>query len=227
MSIPYKRLFIFMALLLSANSFAHGVDSQTENFLSTHTNQALGAFMYIGAKHMLTGYDHILFLIGVIFFLYRPRDILIYVSLFTLGHSLTLLIGVLTQLQLNSYLVDAIIASSIIYKGFDNLNGFKILLHKQPNTKIAVLAFGFIHGFGLATKLQDFKFAPEHLLNHLLAFNIGVEIGQCIALLFILTLLNIWRRYQSYYQFSVITNSLLMSAGWLLFAYQLTAYVSS
>lgn len=216
-----------VALLLinfTDNCFAHGVDSHTEYFLTTNHEVAIAPFLYIGAKHMLTGYDHLLFLLGVIFFLFRSKDILIYVSLFTLGHSLTLLIGVLNQIQLNAYLIDAIIGISVFYKGFDNLGGFKQLLGRQPNTKKAVFIFGLFHGFGLATKLQDFALPQESLFNNLLAFNIGVEVGQCVALLFILTLLGFWRRYRSYPTFSTGTNTLLMSAGLTLFGYQITGY---
>lgn len=214
-------------LLISTYCFAHGVDSHTEHFLTTNQGAAIIPFLYIGAKHMVTGYDHLLFLLGVIFFLFRSRDILIYVSLFTLGHSLTLLFGVLNHINVNANLIDAVIGFSIIYKGFDNLGGFKRLLGFQPNTKIAVLIFGLFHGFGLATKLQDFSLPQENLITNMLAFNLGVEVGQCIALLFILTLLGFWRRQNSYYSFSTITNTLLMSSGFILFGYQMTAYIIS
>lgn len=181
-------------------------------------------FLYIGAKHMLTGYDHILFLLGVIFFLYRPKDILIYVSLFTIGHSLTLLLGVLANISINAYLIDAIIAFSIVYKGFDNLGGFKVLFGIQPDTKVAVLIFGLFHGFGLATKLQEFEMGKEGLFTNLIGFNLGVEIGQFLALIFVLLLLRIWRNYESFQRFSTLTNTLLMAAGFVLLAYQLTGY---
>ncbi|MFW5443236.1 MAG: HupE/UreJ family protein [Methylococcaceae bacterium] len=224
-----KNIFLIGLLLLAFNvsCFAHGVDSNTAHFLTTTQGSAIGPFLYIGAKHMVTGYDHLLFLVGVIFFLFRSRDILIYVSLFTLGHSLTLLFGVLNHINVNVYLVDAVIAFSIIYKGFDNLGGFKKLLGIQPNTKIAVLIFGLFHGFGLATKLQDFSLPQDSLITNMLAFNVGVEIGQCIALLFILTLLGFWRRHRSYITFSTTSNTLLMSGGLVLLGYQLTAYFIS
>ena len=220
-------IVVFLLVLFNEATFAHGVDHSTAHFLTTNQQSAIGAFIYIGAKHMLTGYDHLLFLIGVIFFLFRGRDILLYVSLFTLGHSLTLLFGVFSHIQLNVYLIDAIIALSIIYKGFDNLGGFKKLMGIQPNTKIAVFIFGLFHGFGLATKLQDFSLPPDYLIQHLLAFNFGVELGQCLALLFIVTLLGFWRRYHSYFSFAITSNTLLMSSGWVLFAYQMTAYFTT
>ncbi len=224
-----KNTFFFITLLLFVNesSFAHGVDSSTEHFLTNNRDAAIGPFLYIGAKHMLTGYDHLLFLVGVIFFLFRAKDVLLYVSFFTLGHSLTLLFGVFSQIHLNAHLIDAIIAFSIIYKGFDNLGGFKQMLGVQPNTKVAVLVFGLFHGFGLATKLQDFALPEENLITNLLAFNVGVEIGQCIALLFILTLFGFWRRYNSYYTFATASNTLLMSAGFVLLGYQMTGYITS
>ncbi|MCK5888461.1 MAG: HupE/UreJ family protein [Methylococcales bacterium] len=220
-------LLTMLLLLVSSQSFAHGVDSSSEQFLTTNQDIAIAPFLYIGAKHMVTGYDHILFLIGVIFFLFRSRDIFIYVSLFTLGHSITLLLGVLNQIQVNAYLIDAIIGFSIVYKGFDNLSGFKQIFGFQPNTKIAVLTFGLFHGLGLATKLQDFNLPEENLFINLVSFNIGVEIGQCLALLFILIIVGFWRRYRSYYLFATTSNTLLMSGGLVLIGYQLTGYFTT
>ncbi|PCH61929.1 MAG: hypothetical protein COC19_03710 [SAR86 cluster bacterium] len=212
------------ASLFSFSLFAHGVDDSTRDFIMNNEGAAIVPFLYIGAKHMVTGYDHLLFLVGVIFFLYRPRDILIYVSFFTLGHSTTLLFGVFSEIQVNAYLIDAIIGLSIVYKGFDNLGGFKRLLGFQPNTKAAVLIFGLFHGFGLATKLQEFEFSEVGLLQNILAFNVGVEIGQFMALALILILLSLWRRHRTYLQFSVISNTLLMSSGLVLCLYQMTGF---
>jgi HupE / UreJ protein len=211
-------------LALSTNLSAHGVDANTQHFLSANQGVAIGPFLYFGAKHMVTGYDHLLFLVGVIFFLFRVRDVLIYVSLFTLGHSVTLLLGVLQGYQVNSYLIDAIIGLSIVYKAFDNLGGFRRLLGFQPNNKIAVAVFGLFHGFGLATKLQDFALPKEHLWKNLLAFNVGVELGQFVALFFILIGLACWRKSPSFYTFAATTNTLLMTGGLTLFGYQLTGY---
>lgn len=224
----FKKLVSFsLILLLSITGsavFAHGMDDGTKAFLLNNQGTAFMAFLYIGAKHMLTGYDHLLFLVGVIFFLYRPKDILIYVSFFTLGHSLTLLLGVLSDISINAFLIDAIIAFSIVYKGFDNLGGFRNVFGVQPNTKAAVLIFGLFHGFGLAAKLQDFKMEKEGLLTNLLGFNIGVEVGQFLALIFVLLLISIWRNFESFKRFSTLTNTLLMAAGFTLIAYQLTGY---
>lgn len=225
-----SKKIIFLVLLFLAgitSVFAHGVDENTQTFLTGNDGVAFGPFLYIGAKHMLTGYDHLLFLVGVIFFLYRPKEVLLYVSFFTIGHSATLLLGVMCNIAINAYLIDAVIALSIVYKGFDNLGGFKRFFGKQPNTKAAVLIFGLFHGFGLASKLQDFKFEKEGLFTNLLGFNIGVEIGQFIALTFVLILITLWRRHPSFMKFSTVTNTLLMAAGFVLIGYQLTGYFTS
>lgn len=216
---------LLSAALLPAYLFAHGVDESTQDFLANNQGVAIMPFLYIGAKHMVTGYDHLLFLVGVIFFLYKLKDVLIYVSFFTLGHSLTLLLGVFNDIQVNAYVIDAIIGLSIVYKGFDNLGGFKRLTGFQPNTKVAVLIFGLFHGFGLATKLQEFEFGGDGLLPNLLAFNVGVEIGQFIALGFVLLAFGFWRRSASFLNFSTVTNTLLMSGGLLLALYQTTGYL--
>jgi len=220
-------LSFVIAYALAYSAMAHGVDDSTQSFLLSNQGTAIIPFLYIGAKHMVTGYDHLLFLVGVLFFLFRNRDVLIYVSLFTLGHSLTLLLGVWYEFQVNAYLIDAIIGLSIVYKGFDNLGGFKRLLGFQPSTKLAVLIFGLFHGFGLATKLQEFELGGEGLFQNLLAFNVGVELGQFFALAFVLILLSYWRRYPSYLNFSTISNTALMSAGFMLTLLQLTGYFTS
>ena len=219
-------IFILLCLF-TITSYAHGVDDETKSFLLGNKGVAFGPFLYIGTKHMVTGYDHLLFLVGVIFFLYRPKEIILYVSFFTIGHSITLLLGVMTDIQLNIFLIDAIIALSIVYKGFDNLGGFKKFFGKQPNTKAAVLIFGLFHGFGLATKLQEFNFDREGLFTNLLGFNLGVEIGQFLALGLVLLVLSFWRRYSSYTKFANITNMLLMAAGFLLIGFQLTGYFTT
>jgi hypothetical protein len=220
-------VLILILYTIDNNGFAHGVDGDTQTFLSGNEGVAFGPFLYIGAKHMITGYDHLLFLVGVIFFLYRPKEVLLYVSFFTIGHSLTLLLGVMADISINSYLIDAIIALSIVYKGFDNLGGFKRFFGTQPNTKAAVLIFGLFHGFGLASKLQEFRFDREGLFTNLIGFNVGVEIGQFIALAFVLIIISLWRRYQSFMKFSNLTNTMLMAAGFVLLGYQLTGYFTS
>ncbi|MBL4765954.1 MAG: HupE/UreJ family protein [Colwellia sp.] len=215
---------IILALGLPIEVFAHGVDESTRTFLQQNTGIQVIPFLYIGAKHMITGYDHLLFLVGVLFFLYRSRDVLLYVSMFTLGHSVTLLFGVISDIQVNAYLIDAIIGLSVVYKGFDNLGGFKQLLGKSPNAKLAVLIFGLFHGFGLATKLQEFQLAEDGLITNLVAFNVGVELGQFTALAFILLIINFWRKHSSFSKFATSSNCLLMTAGFMLMGYQLTGY---
>jgi hypothetical protein len=220
-------LFSLIALLtiwLPITVFAHGVDESTRLFLQQNTGIQIIPFLYIGAKHMVTGYDHLLFLVGVLFFLYRSWDILLYVSMFTLGHSITLLFGVISDIQVNAYLIDAIIGLSVVYKGFDNLGGFDRLFGKSPNAKLAVLIFGLFHGFGLATKLQEFQLPDDGLIANLIAFNVGVELGQFTALAFILLIINYWRKHSSFTRFATNANSLLMSAGFMLIGFQLTGY---
>ncbi|MBV2130308.1 MULTISPECIES: HupE/UreJ family protein [Chromatiaceae] len=219
-------LYLLLAVLalISVEAIAHGVDDSTRAFLEQNQGVQFVPFLYIGAKHMITGYDHLLFLVGVIFFLYRSRDVLLYVTMFTIGHSTTLLLGVLSDIQVNAYLIDAIIGLSVIYKGFDNLGGFKRCFKWQPNTQWAVLIFGLFHGFGLATKLQEFQLPAEGLFTNLVAFNIGVELGQFAALALILIVINAWRKWPSFQRFSTLTNTALMSAGVMLMGYQLTGY---
>ena len=217
-------LIALLAIWLPIDVFAHGVDEKTREFLLNNTGIQIIPFLYIGAKHMVTGYDHLLFLVGVLFFLYRSRDVLLYVSMFTLGHSLTLLFGVISNIQVNAYLIDAIIGLSVIYKGFDNLDGFKHLFGKSPDAKLAVLIFGLFHGFGLATKLQEFQLPDDGLIANLIAFNVGVELGQFTALAFILLVINFWRKHNSFARFAIYTNCLLMSAGFILVGFQLTGY---
>lgn len=220
---------IFGLMIATGQCFAHGVDENTKQFLIGNEGIAIIPYLYIGAKHMVTGYDHLLFLVGVIFFLYKTKDILIYVSLFTLGHSLTLLTGVLGDIQVNAYLIDAIIGFSIIYKGFDNLGGFKQLFKFQPNTKIAVLIFGLFHGFGLATKIQEFEIAENGLVGNLISFNVGVEIGQVLALGIVLIFLGYIRSLSInnksiYANVTTLINMSLIGAGTLLMLFQLTSY---
>lgn len=217
-------LLMITGFFASFSLMAHGVDDATKQFLEANQGAAIFPFIYIGAKHMVTGYDHLLFLVGVIFFLFRSKDVVIYVSLFTLGHSLTLLYGVFSDIQINAYLIDAIIGLSVVYKGFDNLGGFKRLLGYQPNTKLAVMIFGLFHGFGLATKIQEFKLPEDGLVTNILSFNVGVEIGQFLALGMVLIILSFWRRHRSYLSFATLTNTALMSAGFMLIGLQLTGY---
>ena len=213
-----------LAVLLSEGVCAHGVAEDDKAFIEQTGGMRLLPFIYLGAKHMVTGYDHLLFLFGVIFFLYRMKDIGVYVTLFALGHSTTLLFGVLTGTHVNPYIVDTIIGLSVVYKALDNLGAFERVLGFQPNTRAAVLIFGFFHGFGLATKLQEFALAQEGLVPNIVAFNIGVEIGQLLALSAILIAMGFWRRTDAFRRQAFGANVALMAAGFVLMGYQLTGY---
>ncbi len=224
-------LLVGLALLLlllqgaADMALAHGVQGKDATFVAENSGPQPIAFLYLGAKHMVTGYDHLLFLLGVIFFLYRLKDVALYVTLFSIGHSITLLAGVLGKINVNPFLVDAVIGLSVAYKAFDNLGGFKTVFGVQPDTRLAVLGFGLIHGFGLATKLQALELSPDGLLINMIAFNIGVELGQLIALAVILGAIIWWRARASFNKQAIAANGALMVAGFLLVAYQLAGYV--
>jgi hypothetical protein len=219
-----RLALIVIALLIPAVLEAHGVSSRDGRFLQSLDGAAVGPLMYLGAKHMVTGYDHLLFLVGVVFFLLRARDILLYVSLFTIGHSVTLLLGVLGGIRVNPYLIDAVIGFSVVYKAFENMDGFRRFFNVQPNTRIAVLVFGFFHGFGLATKLQDFALSKNGLVPNILSFNVGVEIGQVLALAAVLIALTYWRTRSGFLRHAFMTNAVVMGCGFLLIGYQLSGY---
>jgi hypothetical protein len=224
---PCGLLLALGAMLLPALACAHGVTGGDQAFLEQNAGRNLLVFTYLGAKHMVTGYDHLLFLFGVVFFLYRMRDVGAYVTLFAIGHSITLLLGVLGGFHVNAYLVDAIIGLSVVYKALDNLNAFQKWFGFQPNTKLAVLIFGFFHGFGLATKLQDFELSRDGLVPNMLAFNVGVELGQLLALAGILIVMGFWRRSSAFNRQAFAANTVLMTAGFVLIGYQLTGYFVS
>ena len=218
-------LACLVVLLSPAEALAHGVAAGDKGYIQEIAGVHLVPFAYLGAKHMVTGYDHLLFLVGVIFFLYRLKDIGVYVTLFAVGHSTTLLVGVLTGVSVSSFLIDAIIGLSVVYKALDNLGAFPRWFGSQPNTKAATLIFGFFHGFGLATKILDFEVSPNGLIPNLLAFNVGVEIGQLLALSAVLIAMSYWRRTPSFTRHAYTTNVALMAAGFLLMGYQLAGFV--
>ena len=218
-------LIVALVAIISSPVSAHNVSSKDALFLLSLNGPAIIPLMYLGAKHMVTGYDHLLFLVGVIFFLYRLKDILLYVSLFTVGHSITLLGGALGGIRVDPYLVDAIIGLSIVYKGFENMGGFRSVLGDQPDTRIAVLIFGLFHGFGLATKLQQFELSPNGLVENIVSFNVGVEIGQLLALTAVLIGLTYWRTRPGYLRHAYVTNAALMTAGFVFAGYQLAGFV--
>lgn len=217
-------LSLLPLLVLSNAAFAHGVSSDDAAFLESVSGFSFFPYLYLGAKHMFTGYDHLLFLAGVIFFLYRMKDVALYISLFAIGHSITLLVGVLGGIRADAYIVDAIIGLSVVYKGFENIGGFK-RLGININTRAAVFLFGLVHGFGLSTKLQDLSLTQEGLVPNIISFNIGVELGQLSALAFILLAFQFWRQHDSFIKGAVATNLVIMTAGFMLFGYQLTGYL--
>jgi hydrogenase/urease accessory protein HupE len=219
-------LAIACAALMAAGAAAHDISDANRNFVQSLEGPAPIPFLYLGAKHMVTGIDHVLFLIGVVFFLYRLRDVVLYVSMFTIGHSLTLLGGVLGNVGLNSSLVDAVIGLSVVYKAVENLGGFE-KLGLAIDTRLAVLAFGLFHGMGLATKLMDLDMDSNGLLANLVAFNVGVELGQIVVLTVVVLLLNLWRGSPSFKGGARLANFALAAAGVILTGYHLTEYLSS
>ncbi|WP_241033825.1 HupE/UreJ family protein [Vibrio maerlii] len=220
-------LYLTLAVLglMSNDAFAHAIAQGDKGYIQEITGTNIPAFMYLGAKHMVTGYDHILFLLGVIFFLYKMKHIALYVSLFAFGHSSTMLLGVYFNIGINSYIIDAIIGLSVVYKAMDNLGAFQRWFGVQPNTKVATLLFGFCHGFGLSSKIIEYDISPDGLIPNLLAFNIGVELGQLLALGTILIVMGFWRRHSNFAKQAYSANVVMMSLGFMLIGYQLTGYV--
>jgi hypothetical protein len=223
-----RSIAALVLLVFSAGAWlcadAHGIAGKDAEFVAQNTGVQIFPFLYLGAKHMVTGYDHLLFILGVIFFLYRLTHVALYVTLFSIGHSITLLSGVLGSVHVNPYLVDAVIGFSVVYKALDNLGAFQTLFGWQPNTKIAVLVFGLVHGFGLATKLQDLNPSKEGLVANMVSFNVGVEIGQLIALTVMLVLILSWRKSAGFVRHAALANALIMMAGFILVEYQLAGY---
>jgi hypothetical protein len=213
------------AVVFATAALAHNIGGTDAAFVAATRGPDPVPFLYLGAKHMVTGYDHLLFLVGVIFFLFRMRDIVLYVSLFSLGHSITLLTGVYFQIRVDPHLVDAVIGLSVAWKALENLGGFRTLFGVQPDPRAAVFGFGLIHGFGLATKLQALNLNPDGLLVNLLAFNVGVEIGQGLALVVILAAMVLWRRTRTFEPMAQGVNVLLMLAGFVLAGHQIAGYV--
>lgn len=222
------RLTLLMMLacvsLCSSSVFAHGVTSGDKGYIQESSGMMPVPFVYLGAKHMITGYDHLLFLFGVIFFLYKMKDVSIYVTLFAVGHVITLLSGVLFEISISAHIIDAIIGFSVAYKALDNMGAFQRWFGFQPNTKAATLIFGLFHGFGLATKILEYDISPDGLLINLLSFNLGVEIGQILALAAILIVMGYWRRSDGFMKHAYSANTVLMTAGFILVGYQLTGY---
>ncbi len=220
-------LLALLVLGFGAAAHAHNVTPGDAGYIQEIWGVHIVPFMYLGAKHMVTGYDHILFLFGVVFFLYNFRNVAIYVSLFAIGHSITMLLGVWYGWGVNAYIVDAIIGFSVVYKALDNLGVFGKWFGHQPNTKIATLIFGLIHGTGLATKLLEYQISEDGLLPNLLAFNVGVEIGQILALCVILIVMGYLRRSENFSRYAVAINVVMILLGLALMAQHIFGYFHS
>lgn len=219
-----KGFLLLICAFVASGAYAHGVSEGDQSFVESARGVNIIPYIYLGAKHMVTGYDHLLFLFGVIFFLYRLKDVGKYVTLFAVGHSVTLLAGVMLDIKANAFIIDAVIGLSVVYKALDNLGAFKTILGFEPNPKVAVLVFGFFHGFGLATKIQELSISKDGLFTNLVSFNIGVELGQLIALSLILLVMSLWRQTANFKRSATFANGLLMTAGLVLAGWQLSGY---
>ncbi|MEM8583171.1 MAG: HupE/UreJ family protein [Bacteroidota bacterium] len=219
-----KFLALFLLFLPPVLLMAHGVSDADQETLS---NGGLLSYIWVGAKHMVTGYDHLLFLAGVIFYLSNFRDIVRFITVFTLGHSITLIGATYLGIKADEHLIDAVIALSVLYKGFENLGGFeKIFNTKSPNLLRMVFLFGLIHGFGLSTRLQSFDLGSGQFLAKIVSFNVGVELGQILALIPIVFIITRWQKLKSYDAFYKAVNTYLIIAGVFLFIYQMNGYFS-
>lgn len=220
-------LSLFVFAFGIGDALAHNVTEGDAGYIQEIWGVNLIPFTYLGAKHMVTGYDHILFLLGVVFFLYKMKDVAIYVSLFALGHSMTMLAGVWFGWGVNAYIIDAIIGLSVVYKALDNLGAYQRWFGVQPDTKAATLIFGLFHGTGLATKILEYRIASEGLLPNLLAFNVGVEVGQILALAVILIVMGYWRKSAGFFRQAYTANVVMMSLGFMLMGYHITGYFAA
>lgn len=221
MSFKFSKILLLLYLLCPLLVLAHEVSSADQEILRSG---GLLSYIRVGATHMLTGYDHLLFLTGVIFFLTGFKDILKFITVFTIGHCITLIGATYLGITANEHLVDAVIALSILYKGFENLGGFKKLSLKAPNLLLMVGLFGLIHGFGLATRLQSFDIGDDQFLGKILCFNLGVELGQVLALIPIVFIITLSRKHPQFPAFYKAVNWYLVLAGIGLCGYQLYGY---
>lgn len=218
------------SLMAAAMSFspvlalAHGISAaDKQRMLEGGYLQYVG----LGATHMLTGYDHLLFLFGVVFFLTTFKEITKFVTVFTIAHCITLIFATFFKITMNYFIIDAVIAISVMYKGFDNNGGFqKYLQMKSPNMLTMVFIFGLIHGFGLSTRLQQLPLGDDKMgmLGRILSFNVGVEIGQVAALCGMVAVLALWRKRPSFQKFSWVFNQGIIFAGILLLFMQLHGF---
>ncbi len=211
-------------LLVPVLVFGHDVSGGDRELLE---NGGLLAYIWVGAKHMLTGYDHLLFLVGVIFFLKEFRQIVRFITAFTLGHSITLISATYLGLTVNEFIIDAIIGLSVFYKGFENLGLFQQTFKVNPPHLLnMVFVLGLIHGLGLSARLQSFTVEQEGILLKILSFTLGVELGQILALIPIVYFINFRRKKDSFEPFFKAVNTYLILAGIALAAYQISQYIS-
>ena len=215
-------LLAIAALLMVSQAFGHGMSVAEKQSIIDGGNLR---YMWLGASHMLSGYDHLLFVFGIIFFLTRFKDIVKYITAFTLGHSATLIYATFTGLQINYFLIDAVIGLSVAYIAFANLDGFKKYLDiKPPNLVLVIVVLGLIHGLGLSTRLQQLPLSEDQLLMNIISFNIGIELGQIAALTVMLVVLAGWRMTARFVQFSRVSNVFLVIAGFYLAMMQMHGY---
>ena len=218
----FVSLLSIALLIFSGETWAHGMSDADKLAIVEGGNLR---YLWLGATHMLTGYDHLLFVFGIIFFLTSFRDIVKYITAFTLGHSVTLILATFNQIQLNYFLIDALIGLSVAYVAFANLDGFRKYLHIQPPNMLAmVVLFGLVHGFGLSTRLQELPLSSDGLLLNIVSFNAGIELGQIAALTVMLALLAGWRKARSFSAFSLSSNLMLIFAGAFFFLFQMHGY---
>lgn len=227
MAMRLSLAVLTLLVLVPGPLLAHDVTPGDAGYIQEIWGVHIIPFIYLGAKHMITGYDHILVLLGVVFFLYHMREVALYVSLFALGHSVTMLLGVWYGWGINAYVIDAIIGLSVVYKALDNLGAFQKWFGVQPNTKAATLIFGLFHGTGLASKILEYEIAEDGLLANLLAFNVGVEVGQLLALFVILIVMGYWRRNPGFMRQATYANLIMVFLGVLLTYQQVAGYFAS
>ena len=215
----WKITSVLIALLGTSTVYAHGISAADKQLM---LEGGYMQYIWLGASHMLTGYGHLLFLFGVMFFLTKFKDVVKFITAFTIGHCITLIFATFMGITANYFLVDAVIALTVIYKGFDNIDGFKKYLGTEsPNLGALVFIFGLIHGFGLSTRLQQLPLGEDGLLLRIISFNVGVEVGQIMALSAMLLVLARWRKMESFIRLSVAANVALMIVGAMLFLMQM------
>ena len=217
-----RWLLAILIALLASQVFGHGMSEAEKQTIIEGGNLR---YILIGATHMLSGYDHLAFVFGIIFFLTKFKEIVKYITAFTVGHSITLIYATINAIQINYFLVDAVIALSVCYIAFHNLEGFKKWLNvRAPNMMVMIFGLGLIHGLGLSTRLQQLPLSEDSLLMNIISFNVGIEIGQISALAVMLFLIAAFRKSHVFKSFSKASNTFLVIAGSYLFLMQMHGY---